>query len=111
MKVFHVALDVNPVNGGPPRSIAGLCRAEAAAGLDVTLFIHDPTGCETANLGGCKLIKGTGRYREGHWREDIERALDLVRPDVVHVLKDGRIVAVGGAELIDKIESDGFEQF
>lgn len=84
MKVLHVALDVNPVNGGPPRSIAGLCKAEAAAGLDVALFIHDPTGCEFANLGGCKLIRGTGRYREGHWREDIARTLDLVRPDIVH---------------------------
>ena len=84
MKVLHVALDVNPVNGGPPRSIAGLCKAEAAAGLDVTLFIHDPTGCESAKLGGCKLIKGTGRYREGHWREDVTKALDLVRPDIVH---------------------------
>jgi len=27
------------------------------------------------------------------------------------VLKAGRIVAVGGAELITKIENDGFEQF
>ena len=84
MKVLHVALDVNPVNGGPPRSIAGLCKAETAAGLDVTLFIHDPTGCETADLGGCKLIKGTGRYREGHWRADIAAVLDQVKPDIVH---------------------------
>ena len=40
-----------------------------------------------------------------------QKLLDYVRPDVVHVLKAGRIVAVGGAELITKIENDGFEQF
>lgn len=40
-----------------------------------------------------------------------QKLLEYVRPDVVHVLKDGRIVASGGYELIDKIEKDGFEQF
>jgi len=40
-----------------------------------------------------------------------QKLLEYVKPDVVHVLKDGRIVAEGGRELIDKIEKDGFEQF
>ena len=40
-----------------------------------------------------------------------QKLLEYVRPDVVHTLKDGKIVAAGGRELIDKIESDGFEQF
>ena len=40
-----------------------------------------------------------------------QKLLEYVRPDVVHVLKDGRIVATGGYELIDKIEKYGFEQF
>lgn len=35
--------------------------------------------------------------------------LDMVRPDVVHVLKEGRIVATGGTELVDLIETQGFE--
>ena len=39
------------------------------------------------------------------------KLLEYVRPDVVHVLKDGRIVATGGAELIEAIEARGFEQF
>jgi Fe-S cluster assembly ATP-binding protein len=34
-----------------------------------------------------------------------------VQPDVVHVLKAGRIVKTGGRELIDAIESKGFDQF
>lgn len=42
---------------------------------------------------------------------DYQKLLEYVRPDVVHVLKDGRIVASGSYELIDKIEKDGFEQF
>ena len=40
-----------------------------------------------------------------------QKLLEYVRPDAVHVLKAGRIVADGGSELIDKIEKDGFEQF
>ena len=35
--------------------------------------------------------------------------LDLITPDAVHVLKDGRIVASGGMELADMIESRGFD--
>lgn len=37
------------------------------------------------------------------------RILDLLRPDVVHVLVDGRIVASGGPELADRLEADGYE--
>ena len=35
--------------------------------------------------------------------------LELVTPDVVHVLKDGRIIATGGMELADQIETQGFD--
>ena len=40
-----------------------------------------------------------------------QKLLEYVKPDRVHILKDEKIVAEGGRELIDKIESDGFEQF
>ncbi len=39
------------------------------------------------------------------------RLLDLLRPDHVHVLMDGRIVASGGMELAEKLENDGYEAF
>lgn len=39
------------------------------------------------------------------------KLLEYVQPDFVHVLKDGRIVKTGGSELIDAIESEGFDQF
>ena len=40
-----------------------------------------------------------------------QKLLEYVQPDVVHVLKEGRIVRTGGRELIDAIEKEGFDQF
>jgi Fe-S cluster assembly ATP-binding protein len=37
------------------------------------------------------------------------RILDLLRPDVVHVLVDGRIADIGGHELADRLEAEGYE--
>ncbi len=37
-----------------------------------------------------------------------QRLLDYIRPDVVHVLIDGRIVKTGGPELAQQIEDNGF---
>ena len=39
------------------------------------------------------------------------KLLEYIHPDVVHVLKEGRIVASGGDELIEAIETSGFDQF
>lgn len=38
-----------------------------------------------------------------------QRLLDYIKPDVVHVLIDGRIVKTGGPELAQKIEDNGFD--
>ncbi|MBR6086751.1 MAG: Fe-S cluster assembly ATPase SufC [Prevotella sp.] len=38
-----------------------------------------------------------------------QRLLDYIKPDVVHVLIDGRIVKTGGPDLAQKIEEEGFE--
>mgnify|MGYP002623279454 CR=1 FL=1 len=40
-----------------------------------------------------------------------EKLLQYVQPDVVHVLKAGQIVRTGGKELVEAIESKGFDQF
>ena len=40
-----------------------------------------------------------------------QKLLEYVQPDVVHVLKAGQIVKTGGRELIDAIETKGFDQF
>jgi Fe-S cluster assembly ATP-binding protein len=39
------------------------------------------------------------------------RILKYIKPDVVHVFVDGRIVESGGPELADLLESDGYERF
>ncbi|MBO4455079.1 MAG: Fe-S cluster assembly ATPase SufC [Bacteroidales bacterium] len=38
-----------------------------------------------------------------------QRLLEYIVPDVVHVLKNGRIVATGGAELVQQIETKGYD--
>ena len=40
-----------------------------------------------------------------------QRLLDYIRPDVVHVLIDGRVIKTGGPELAQQIEDKGFEQW
>ena len=37
-----------------------------------------------------------------------QRLLDYIRPDVVHVLADGRIVESGGPELAHQLEEHGY---
>jgi Fe-S cluster assembly ATP-binding protein len=39
------------------------------------------------------------------------RILKYIKPDVVHVFVDGRIVETGGPELADILEADGYERF
>lgn len=38
-----------------------------------------------------------------------KRLLEYVRPDRVHVFIDGRVVASGGMEIADRLESDGYQ--
>ncbi|MDH4280104.1 MAG: Fe-S cluster assembly ATPase SufC [Acidimicrobiia bacterium] len=40
-----------------------------------------------------------------------QRLLDHLKPDFVHILIDGRIVASGGMELAARLESDGYDSF
>ncbi|MEM7059419.1 MAG: Fe-S cluster assembly ATPase SufC [Pseudomonadota bacterium] len=37
-----------------------------------------------------------------------QRLLDHIKPDVVHILADGRVVASGGPELALKVENEGY---
>jgi Fe-S cluster assembly ATP-binding protein len=40
-----------------------------------------------------------------------QRILELLRPDVVHILLDGRIVESGGPELAIRLEEEGYESW
>jgi len=37
------------------------------------------------------------------------RILDYIKPDYIHVLKDGKIIKTGGPELVSQLESEGYE--
>ena len=40
-----------------------------------------------------------------------QRLLDYIRPDRVHVLSRGRIVASGGPELALELEREGYDKY
>jgi len=40
-----------------------------------------------------------------------QRLLDYIKPDVVHVLADGKIVKSGGPELALELEDKGYAEF
>ena len=40
-----------------------------------------------------------------------QRLLDYISPSVVHVLKNGEIVRTGGQEIVEEIETKGFDEF
>ena len=40
-----------------------------------------------------------------------QRLLEHLHPDLVHVIMDGKIVAKGGNDIVEKLESSGYESF
>ena len=50
---------------------------------------------------------GLGVLAITHFR----RLLDVLRPDVVHVLSDGRVVATGGSELAEIVDRTGYAAY
>ena len=40
-----------------------------------------------------------------------KRLLDYIKPDFVHIMKEGHIVETGGKELVDYIEEQGYDSF
>lgn len=72
---------------------------EIDSGLDV-----DAVEVISAHINAL-VEKGLGVLIITHYR----RLLDVITPDVVHVFRDGRIVGTGGVELIDAIESLGYD--
>ena len=80
--------------------------------LEPTLSILDETD-SGLDVGALRIVaEGVNSLRSEqnaylvitHYK----RLLDYIVPDVVHVLKDGRIVRTGGRELVDIIEEKGY---
>ncbi len=75
---------------------------ETDSGLDV-----DALRTVSAGINRVKESGDTGLILITHFT----RILNYVQPEFVHVFMDGRIVADGGPDLAQVIESDGYEQF
>jgi len=71
---------------------------ETDSGLDIDALRIVSEGINAvAQNTGCLIIT--------HY----QRLLDLVKPDIVHVLIDGKIVQSGGPELAMKLENEGYD--
>ncbi len=61
------------------------------------------------------VAKGVGEVRADRPRLGVlcithyQRILDYLKPDVVHVLMDGRVVQSGGPELAQRLEAEGYD--
>ena len=81
--------------------------------LEPTLSILDETD-SGLDVDALRIVaEGVNRLRTPETAAIVithyQRLLDYIVPDVVHVLKDGRIVKTGGRELVDRIEEKGYE--
>ncbi len=81
--------------------------------LEPTLSILDETD-SGLDVDALRIVaEGVNRLRTPETSAIVithyQRLLEYIVPDVVHVLKDGRIVRTGGRELGDLIEEKGYE--
>ncbi|MCK4176435.1 Fe-S cluster assembly ATPase SufC [Aciditerrimonas ferrireducens] len=74
---------------------------ETDSGLDIDALRIVAEGVEAVRAENPDL----GILLVTHYR----KILDLIRPDVVHVLVDGRLVASGGEELARRLDIEGYE--
>ena len=80
--------------------------------LEPTLSILDETD-SGLDVDALRIVaEGVNRLRTPQTAAIVithyQRLLEYIVPDVVHVLKDGRIVRTGGRELVDLIEEKGY---
>jgi len=81
--------------------------------LEPTLSILDETD-SGLDVDALRIVaEGVNRLRTPETSAIVithyQRLLEYIVPDVVHVLKDGRIVRTAGRELVDQIEKEGYE--
>ena len=75
---------------------------EIDSGLDI-----DALGAVGRRVEEATSEWGLGVLAITHFR----RLLDVLRPDVVHVLSEGRVVATGGGELAEQVDSTGYAAY
>ncbi|HWG25490.1 Fe-S cluster assembly ATPase SufC [Actinospica sp.] len=88
---------------------------ETDSGLDIDALKVVSEGINKfRGASGGRSPAGQSAAGEGHGVLLIThytRILRYVRPDFVHVFVGGRIVAEGGSELADELESEGYEKY
>lgn len=89
------------------------CEIFQMAMLEPVLSILDETD-SGLDVDALKIVaQGVNALRSPQTASIIithyHKLLEYIVPDVVHVLKDGRIVKTAGRELISQIEANGFE--
>lgn len=75
---------------------------EIDSGLDI-----DALKIVTKELGAVQKKQGMGLVIVSH----NPRILDFIKPDKIHIMSKGKIIAQGGAEIIAKIEKGGYDSF
>ena len=93
--------------------LAKRCEIFQMAMLEPVLSILDETD-SGLDVDALKIVaQGVNALRSPQTASIIithyHKLLEYIVPDVVHVLKDGRIVKTAGRELISQIEANGFE--
>ncbi len=83
--------------------------------LDPSLSILDETD-SGLDVDALKIVaKGVNTLRTPEKSAIVithyKRLLEMIVPDVVHILKDGKIVCTGGRELVGRIETEGYDAF
>ena len=96
-------------SGGEKKS----CEVFEMAMLEPTHSILDETD-SGLDVDALRIVaEGVNRLRTPETSAIVithyQRLLEYIVPDVVHILKDGRIVRTGGRELVDLIEQKGYE--
>ena len=76
---------------------------ETDSGLDIDALVAVAAGVQAVRAERPDL----GMLAITHY----QRLLEHLKPDHVHVLYDGRIVASGGSDLAHQLERDGYESF
>ncbi len=77
--------------------IAILDEIDSGLDVDALRIVGENVSSMVNDNFGCLLIT--------HY----QRLLDYIKPDFVHIMIDGRIVKTGGAELIKRIDEEGYD--
>ena len=85
----------------------GALRSERSGSPAATLEGFGDAAYEVGYTQTGVLIKYRGMLVITHY----QRLLDHIKPDVVHIMADGRIIKSGGPELAHELEAEGYDKY